>query len=171
MKQLTIKGQGAVPVAAEMLPKEFKPPEGCLIVEAEKPSAEGEVKGKIVEKVGASGGLAHCNWDKDGQWAEWKFKVTKAGEYEVLIRGAGEDNLVFREVSLDGRPLSPGVRVVQLAATGGWCRTQDDWRYFRLTLPGRGPLRIALSEGEHTLRLQRIGGSMNIDLFAFQAEE
>jgi hypothetical protein len=168
MTGFTIKGQVVRPVTATMLPKEFKPPAGCLIIEAEKPSAEGEVKGKIVKKVGASGDVAHCSWDKDGQWAEWQLDVPKAGSYGLLIRGAGEDDAVLREVLLDGKPLSPDVRVVKLVATGGWCRETDDWRYFSVTAPDNAPLKIALSEGHHTFRLQRITGSMNLDLFALQ---
>jgi hypothetical protein len=171
MSQLTIKGQGARPVPALMLSKEFKPAPGSLIIEAENVSAEGPVKGKVVKKVGASGGVAHCNWDKDGQWAEWQFDAPKAGDYELLIRGAGENDPVLREVSLDGQPLSPKVRVVQLSATGGWCRTQDDWRFFILASPDKKPFRLTLSPGKHALRLQRIGGSMNIDLFALQPAE
>ncbi len=161
LSSAALEGQGVKVGDAEMLPKSFAPPAGSIIVEAEKVDAEGEVKGRAMKKVGASGGLAHCVWDTLGQWAQWRFSVPRAGLYELLIRGAGVYDNVLRRLLLDGRPLTPDGGVVRMGATGGWCRTSDDWRYFRV------PARVQLSAGEHVLRMEQLGRSMNVDLFAW----
>jgi len=152
-----------------MLPTDYSPPEASIVIEAEKPSAEGEVKALIVEKVAASGGLAHCSWDTDGQWAEWEFAVPRPGTYRLLIRGASEYDYIVRAVKLDGEPLAGSLGAARFSGTGGWCRTANDWRYFVLTGADGKPLSVPLSEGTHRLRLQRIGGSMNIDCLVWEA--
>ena len=162
LRAVEVKGAGTKVRPAEMLPKAFEPAAGCLRVEAEKVVAEGEVKGRVVEKVAASGGTAHCNWDTPGQWAEWEFEVTREGDYTLLVRGASEDAEVLRSLLLDGKPLFADGGVFRLAGTGGWCRTTNDWRYFRL--PGK----VRLTAGEHRLRLEQMSGSMNVDLFAWE---
>jgi len=61
--------------------------------------------------------------------------------------------------------------LVRFAATGGWCRTADDWRYFRVLGADGQPVRFHLAAGKHRLRLEHFGGSMNIDLLAWQPVE
>ncbi|MEW6355531.1 MAG: DUF4962 domain-containing protein [Planctomycetota bacterium] len=166
---LTLAGEGVKLVPAKMLPKELKPAEGSVIIEAEKPSAAQGQKFQVMKKVAASGGEAHCCWDSEGDWAEWTFEIAKEGDYELLIRGCSENEIILREIALDGKPLSPDVGVVRLQSTGGWCRTADDWRYFAVVDSKGGTARIHLVPGRHTLRMDQRGGSMNLDLLAWQA--
>ena len=149
-------------VAAEMLPRAWSPPEGSVLHEAEDVAAEGEVKGNIVEKVAASGGLAHTTWDSPGQWAEWRIEVPRAGDYALVIRAATVYDDVFRELAIDGET----VQVTAFGSTGGWCRDTDDWRWFRLVTEDGAPLAIPLTAGEHTLRMDRLASSLNLDEFA-----
>ena len=171
LAELQMTGSGVKVGAARMLPKDFVPRGEALIVEGEAATAQGETKGKIVEKVGASGGVAHCNWDALGQWAEWEFEVPATGEYELLVRGASVYEDILRALLLDGEPLSDEVEVVGFTATGGWCRTTDDWRYFLVLGAGGEPARIRLTAGKHRLRMEQLGGSMNVDLLAWQPAE
>ena len=168
LEGVTLAGQGLKIAPAKMLPKSFQPSKGSILAEAEKPSAEGEVKGRVMGKVGASGGVAHCVWDTEGQWAEWQFAVPAAGDYELLVRGASAHDEILREITLDGEPLSPAVGVVRFAGTGGWCRTTNDWRHFRVADAKGTPARIHLAAGTHTLRMVQLGGSMNVDCFVWQ---
>lgn len=149
------------PGTAEMLPADWAPPTQAVVIEAESPLAEGEVRGRVMEKVAASGGLAHCVWDTLGQWAEWSFEAP-AGRYRLLLRMAGEQPEAWRELQLDGALLPGGF--VRFEGTGGWCRTQNDWRWFRLPEP------VDLSAGGHRLRMVQRGGSMNIDMLALVPE-
>ena len=161
LQAASLRGQGTKIRDAQMLPKGFRLPDGAIVIEAEDVDAEGEVKGKIMAKVGASGGKAHCVWDTVGQWAQWRFEVPRAGAYELIVRGAGVYDNVLRRILVDGRPVFEGGGVVRFGATGGWCRAKDDWRYFRV--PGQ----VRLSAGEHILRMEQLGRSMNVDLFAW----
>ncbi len=167
-KGLQLEGIGVTTGAAVALPKGFKPADGSLVVEAEKPAAEGEVKGRLMKKVAASQEIAHCCWDTEGQWAEWTFTVPRAGDYTLLVRGASVYDAILRSITLDGRPLAPKADVSSFASTGGWCRTSDDWRYFRVVDAAGKPVRVSLPPGKHTLRMEQLGGSMNVDLFAWE---
>ena len=168
LKGLRFDGIGVKTAAAVALPVGYKPAAGSLVVEAEKPSAEGKVKGIRMKKVAASRGIAHCCWDTEGQWAEWKFSVPRAGDYMLLVRGASVHDAILRAITLDGRPLAPGAEVSRFASTGGWCRTSNDWRYFRVADAAGEPVRVRLAPGKHTLRMEQLGGSMNVDLFAWR---
>jgi hypothetical protein len=106
-------------------------------------------------------------WDTPGQWAEWTVQVLREGDYRLLIRGCSEQAKVLRSLDVDsGRPgaVSAGV---EMSGTGGWSRISDDWRYFVVNKDGQ-PLRLHLTAGEHRLRLESVGGSMNLDLFALE---
>lgn len=154
--------------AATMLPRTFQPAAGAVMVEGEKPSAESEVKAKVIEKVGASGGVAHVGWDSLGQWAEWTLEVPVEGDYQILVRGCSEQQEIRRELQVD--PGSPGaVRcMVEMEGTGGFSRVTDDWRYFLINGPDGKPLTLHLSAGRHVLRMEHMGGSMNLDLLGLQ---
>ncbi|NOZ20303.1 MAG: DUF4962 domain-containing protein, partial [Planctomycetes bacterium] len=168
LKGLTITGEGVKLIPAKMLPKDFKPAKGSLIIEAERTSAGQGKRFKIMKKVAASGGKAHCCWDTEGDWAEWTFDVATAGDYELLIRGASEHSMILRELKLDGKPLAADIGVVRLEGTGGWCRTKDDWRTFAVVDSNGAIARIPLTAGKHTLRMDQRGGSMNLDILAWQ---
>ncbi|MEA3401712.1 MAG: DUF4962 domain-containing protein [Armatimonadota bacterium] len=162
IRSVALVPRGVSSVAAEMLSREWSPPEGAILHEAEDVAEEGGVKGRLMEKVGASGGIAHAVWDSPGQWARWRIEVSAEGDYQVLIRAASVYDRIARDLQLDGELL----QVASFASTGGWCRTTDDWRWFRLMTEAGQPLAIHLSAGEHALRMTRLAGSMNLDLFA-----
>lgn len=176
---LTITGRGNIQgmqlirqdVAAEaatMLPADFSPADGSIIIEAEKPSAESDIKGLIGEKIAASGGLGNLSWDWPGMWAEWIFNVPATGDYYLYVRGASVYTTIVRAINIDGKPLSPKVGVARFKSTGGWCRTTNDWRYFLIAGNDGKGVPITLTQGTHTLRMEQIGGSMNLDLFAWE---
>ncbi|OGV72112.1 MAG: hypothetical protein A3K19_21160 [Lentisphaerae bacterium RIFOXYB12_FULL_65_16] len=183
---ITLTGQGAMEglrisrvefpvVSTTALPKEFQPPAACLKIEAEVIAREGHVtdpkfkpRAKVADKVGASGGKAHCFWDDEGYWAEWDFEVAQEGDYELLIRAAGDQDDVVRRVQVDGKPVVEPDGVVSFASTGGWCRTTDDWRYFAVQAKAGGNARLHLAAGKHTLRLEELEGSANLDVFVLQ---
>jgi hypothetical protein len=153
---------------ATMLPQSFRPGAAAVMVEGEKPSAESEVKAKVVEKVAASGGVAHVGWDTLGQWAEWTLEVPAAGDYQLLVRGCSEYEEIMRELQVD--PGTPAVVrcMTQMQGTGGFCRVTDDWRYFLINDADGRPLTLHLPAGRHVLRMEHMGGSMNIDLVGLQ---
>ncbi|HUS81207.1 MAG TPA: DUF4962 domain-containing protein, partial [Armatimonadota bacterium] len=148
--ELTPTGPAAVP--ALMLPADWQLPEGALAVEAENLAAEGDVRASITEKVAASGGLAHVGWDTDGQWAEWTLPVPAEGDYSLLLRAASVYDGIVRDIRLDGERIA----IATFGSTGGWCRTANDWRWFRLQAAEGEPLLVSLAPGQHTLRITRL---------------
>ena len=168
---LCLTGQGVKCVPAKMLPKDAKPKEGSVLIEAEKPSSQAGKRFRLLDKVGASGGKGHCCWDHEGDMAEWTFNVPTAGDYELLIRGASEHKMILRELKLDGKPLLPNVGIVRMQGTGGWCRTKNDWRYFSVVDSKGNVARIHLEAGKHRIQMTQLGGSMNLDLLAWQPVE
>ena len=168
LDDLALRPVGVKMSAARMLPAGWDARGGSIVIEAEDVASEGTVKGKIVKKVGASGGIAHTTWDTNGQWAEWQFDVEAEGDYELAIKAASVYDTILRTLHLDGEPLCAGVEVAAFASTGGWCRTQDDWRHFLVTAENGAPARVRLSAGTHRLKMERITGSMNLDLLVWQ---
>ncbi len=176
---LTVSGQGSLEqvvirqrterfVPAEVMPKGLAPGSADLAIEADHPSAESERKGRVQEKVAATGGTAYCQIDGPVQWVEWAFEAPLAGRYELLLRGAGEEPVVRREFRLDGQTF-PAERVaVQMPDTGGWCRSTDDWAWFRVLGPDGAPAVMRLAAGRHVLRMDFIQGSQNLDLFVLR---
>ncbi len=162
LRSITLTPRNVVSIAAEMLPKDWTPLEGAVLHEAEDVAEEGAVRGLVMKKVAASGGVAHTTWDSPGQWAAWRIDVPVEGDYELLIRAASIYDRIVRSVELDGELL----QVASFGSTGGWCRATDDWRWFRLMTDAGDPLRVHLTAGTHELRMERLTGSMNLDLFA-----
>jgi len=148
---------------ARRLAADLAPAPGDILIEAERPAAESERKGKAMEKVAASGGQAYCQIDGPVQWVEWAFEVPAAGAYGLLLRGAGEAPDVLRELTLDGQGFPAGRVGVRMPATGGWCRTTNDWAWFEVMGADGQPATAALSAGRHVLRLEFIQGSQNVD--------
>lgn len=159
---ISLQAQDTPSISARMLPKPWSPPDDAVLHEAEDVAEEGAIGGKLMEKVGASGGIAHAVWDTPGQWARWRIDVPAEGDYHLAIRGASVYSRIFRELRIDGELL----QIASFASTGGWCRTTDDWRWFRLMADEAGPLVIHLTEGRHQLRMTQLTGSMNLDAFA-----
>lgn len=134
-----------------------------VLVEGERPSAESERKGRVMEKVAASGGLAYCQIDGPVQWAEWSFDIPEAGAYGLLIRGCSEHPEAVRELRLDGQWFPAERTGVRMAGTGGWSRTADDWAWFEVMGAGGESAAAVLTAGPHVLRLEYVRGSQNVD--------
>jgi hypothetical protein len=161
--RLVLRNRLARSLDARRLPADLAALPGDILIEAERPAAESERKGKAMEKVAASGGQAYCQIDGPVQWVEWAFGVPAAGTYALLLRGAGESPEVLRELSLDGQGFPAGRVGVRMPATGGWCRTTNDWAWFEVTGADGKPATAALAAGPHVLRLEFVQGSQNVD--------
>jgi len=162
--RLVLRDRVAQFEAARVVTGAVTPGPRDIVIEAERPAAESARKGRAQEKVAASGGLAYCQIDGPVQWVEWAFDVAEAASYELFIRGAGDHPEVVRELRIDGKGF-PGERVgVRMPGTGGWCRTQDDWAWFQVLAGAGQPATVPLAAGRHTLRLEFIQGSQNVDL-------
>lgn len=94
------------------------------------------------------------NWKEQGQWLEWRFTAEKSGYYALTMRQLQEYSrgmFSLRRLEIDGE--TPFAEAARIAAP-----YRVDWQM--MTLGGDAPQYIYLSEGEHTLRLEVVGGQM-----------
>ena len=88
-----------------------------------------------------------------GEWLEYTVNVTTAGVYNLDLRMAADGAGKLMHVEVDGVNVSGPVNVPN---TGGW----QIWQ--TVTVPG-----IALSEGEHVIRLAFDSDYMNLNYMEF----
>ncbi|MCK5803635.1 MAG: DUF4962 domain-containing protein [Lentisphaeria bacterium] len=132
------------------------------------PSAQSSTKGKVMKKVGALGSSAFCCIDGPVQWAEWTFEVKTAGEFEMLVRGTSEHEVIERQIRIDGVPAPAPDTSVRMVGTGGWCRETDDWQWSLVKAAKGKQFSVKLDPGTHTLRWEFVVGSQNIDQFVLR---
>ena len=57
----------------------------------------------------------------------------------------------------------PAFADMAIPGTGGWCATEDNWRYMRLGVP------LSLSAGKHRLRMTNLADGLAVDFFILRA--
>lgn len=149
------------------LEKGYRPPQGAVLVEAEKFSGQGNGAVEITEKkVGASGGMSFLHWDYAGHWLEWTFDVPADGKYSLVVRECSSEPVMMRKLTIDGKPVSVG-EAIEFSGTGGYSNQNDDWRAMLVVTPENEPFALRLGKGKHVVRLENIDGvSMNVDWIA-----
>jgi hypothetical protein len=100
-----------------------------------------------------TGGGSNAGWIDLGDWMEYDFNVTNAGNYELDIRAASQGGS-----SPGFKVLLDGVWIDQIAVpnTAAW----QNWQ----TITGRV---IYLDQGQHTLRLEAASGGANLNWIEF----
>ncbi|MCE5240450.1 hypothetical protein LLH23_18475 [bacterium] len=136
-----------------------------LRVEAEQFAAEGGGKMHVRnDKLNASGlSLSHA--DTQGHWLEWEVNVPVADQYFLLARYAVPVDSA-RALSVDGEQRGD----FAFPTTGGYgSDLMDNWGVTCLQAKGK-PVALALTAGEHTLRLANQNGlGLNLDYLALVA--
>jgi hypothetical protein len=97
------------------------------------------------------GGGLNVGWTDPGDWIEYEITVMQSGTYSLTIRYASQNDGLNLELSVDGTSLLTAVA----PATGGW----QTWEDYNDT--------ISLTRGNSILRLDCIGGGMNLNYFDF----
>ena len=90
------------------------------------------------------------------------------GDYNIVLRYATQSENARRDLIIDGKHPCEGCKEFHLPSTGGFSSSRDDWEYFRI--PGKGQDRttsngavVALTAGEHTLRMSNLGDGCALD--------
>ena len=139
-------------------PKDFVPPPGAILREAEDLTDPYLTVPQELVRPGTSGGKMSGNWGDPGTTGEWEITVPKDGKYTLWIRAANVQPQL-REFVLDGDPAA--VRVLRWGATGGFGNDGKNWRWMRLAEP------LSLTAGKHRFsltQLEKLGS--NLDVFA-----
>ncbi len=116
-------------------------------IEAEKFTA---MNGVQTENTGDAGGGLNVGHFETGDYIEFKINVASAGNYTIDYRLVSQTGSTGFEALIDGVV----VDIQTLAATGGW------QTYITQTSAS-----IALTEGNHTLRLRSVGKEWNLNWF------
>ncbi len=138
-----------------------------VLLQAEAYEAEANGVVQIVPWAGALG-LACAGWTQGGQWLEWTFEITEAGEYQLGVRCAAVEHETKCQATVDGAPwaelglleLRPG------AAVQGWRVVRWPPPSTEAPAGGEPDTYQRLARGPHVLRLTLLGGGMVLDALA-----
>jgi hypothetical protein len=151
---------------ARLWAPEAKLPETAIVVNATDLSGQG---GGAIEattkKVGAEG-KAFLHWDLVGHWLEYTCEVPTAGRYSLLFRACTSEGAVVRTITLNGQT-PDAVKAQEIAGTGGYSSSRDDWRIFAVADKEAKDLAFDLPAGPVKIRLENIDGcSLNLNWLA-----
>jgi hypothetical protein len=132
--------------------------------QAEEIAAQGGGEVQLREdKIGADGNC-FSHWDDPGHWLEWTLNAPEAGRYALVVRYCANDSPI-RTVSVDGDRVGEFV----FPGTGGFSSSTSDWTHHLLRDEAGEPVVLELAAGEHTLRMENVGGNgMNVDYLALR---
>ncbi|MBQ8684411.1 MAG: extracellular solute-binding protein [Clostridia bacterium] len=98
--------------------------------------------------------LGGINWQDNGQWAEWRFKVEESGFYCLSLRARQNSKYgmnVLRRITIDGQVPFAEMNAQPFPYKNTW---------YMQTLGGeKTPYRFYLEAGEHTLRIEIVSGA------------
>jgi hypothetical protein len=82
--------------------------------------------------------------------------VPKGGRYQLTLRGAVFEANAEKLIEIDGTPLDGEYRVFLFPNTGGFGATPGEWANMVVCSEGGDPLAIALTSGEHGIKLTSV---------------
>lgn len=129
--------------------------EGVAYHDGETANQGGQYRTSEGVDIEATPGGFNVGWIAAGEWLEYAVNVAAAGTYAVELRVASATAGGSFHLELDGTSISAATPTPN---TGGW----QTWQ--TLTLPD-----LALSSGEHVLRLAVDAGPFNFDRMTFTA--
>lgn len=135
-----------------------------LLVQAEAFAAQ--EGGTVQVRDDKPGVMGKCisHWDAAGHALAWKVVVPTAGTYRLMLRYCTPDGAV-RALRVDGRDGGS----VTMPATGGFGTMASEWDHVAAAT-AKGPVRLELTAGEHTIRLENTDGKgCNLDYLALVA--
>ena len=151
---------------ARLLPHEAKLTDNSVVVNAADLSGEGGGKVEITAKKVGADGEAFLHWDRAGHWLEYTFELPAAGHYKLLLRACTSEGAVVRKITVLGKTC-PAAEAQEIAGTGGYSSSQDDWRVFAVADKEAQNLVFDLPQGAVKVRMENIDGqSLNLNWLA-----
>jgi len=112
------------------------------------------MSGILLELTTDVSGFANVGYIDASDWLEYGIDVPEDGDYQLAIRTAGTQHTSIR-ISLDGAI----AKTISIPSTGGW----QTWTTVKDVL--------ALTTGQHKLRIQANAGGFNLNWFELKKEE
>ena len=167
-------GQSQVHLDFPVKPLPILPPtKGIRIrIQAEDLARQGGGAVTITDKKIGSDGKAFLNWDHAGHWVEWRFSVPQDGAYCLTLKYCADSMAPLRAIVIDNTFAAEFLKAVQFSHTGGWSNERDDWGLLTIEDPVSGaPILLHLRKGGHTLRMENVVESMNLDYFVVHSPD
>jgi len=151
---------GSATHAMSLPPAELADAQTAVIVQAEDFSAQGDGQVEVCSRNGNVGQMI-TKWHADaGHWLEWTIQVPADGEYALWARYATDSPTAHRSLTIDGEIAGEDYGDVEFVSTGGFCTSVDNWAMRRMGAP------VALTAGEHTIRMANLGEGLAMDYLA-----
>ena len=93
----------------------------------------------------------------------WDFEVARAGEYAFALSHAGTITPNWVALRIDGEHRQPTHCLTALPPARAWGLNPGEWRLALFTDADGEAVRVHLSAGPHTLTLDAIESSMNVE--------
>ncbi|MFP4249490.1 MAG: PKD domain-containing protein [Armatimonadota bacterium] len=118
----------------------------------------------VSDRVGARGAIV-TGWEGNpGHTLTWEAEVQEPGEYALGLKFASSRQGTTRDFFVNGEQPYPEMTGVSFPFTGGWSRTEDNWRYAILRDSQGEPLVFDLPAGVHTIAGADRSGGLAVDL-------
>jgi hypothetical protein len=151
---------------ARLLPVEATLPANRVVVNAADFSDQGGGAVEVTATKVASDGNAFLHWDRAGHWLEYTLDLPAAGRYALLLRACTSEGAVVRTFTVAGKT-PPAAAAQEIAGTGGYSSSRDDWRVFAVADKQAEDLVFELPKGPVTVRLENTDGrSLNLNWLA-----
>jgi hypothetical protein len=151
---------------ARLLPAEAKLSETAIVVNAADLSGQGGGAVEVTTKKVGAEGKAFLHWDLAGHWLEYTCDVPAAGRYNLLLRACTSEGAVARKITVGGQT-PDAAKAQEIAGTGGYSSSRNDWRIFAVADTQAHDLVFDLPKGPITIRLENIDGqSLNLNWLA-----
>jgi len=120
---------------------------------------------EVTDKKIGTDGKAFLHWDAAGHWLEYTLAVP-AGRYALWLRACTSEGAVRRKITVAGQT-PEAANAQEIAGTGGYSSSQDDWRSLVLADKQAHDLVFDLPAGPATIRLENLDGqSLNLNWLA-----
>lgn len=107
-------------------------------------------------------------WDGKDHSVTWNFTAPQSGYYVLTFKYCTE-NPAARMFAIDGQPLPAAVEELSFPQTGGFSRAEDQWELGVVADPDlKVPYPLWIEKGNHTLTINNVRGSMNLDYIALR---
>ncbi|MEA3401602.1 MAG: hypothetical protein U9R79_10215 [Armatimonadota bacterium] len=150
---------GAETLISPPAPHEVRPA-GAAFLQAEDFAGQGGGEVMVTDRghnVGRMITMWHANL---GHWLEWAFAVPRETRYAIYLRYASGGGEPRRRLEIDGELPDEQFDSIAFEPTGGYGRSESEWRVRMLSPP------VRLAAGGHVLRMTNLGDGMALDYLA-----
>ena len=137
-------------------------PQDVYVVQGENYLKYTETGGRVLidgNRKDASGGKCITSWNDKGHVLSWSVFIPEKGTYKIAIRYChNRGGSSYRSLSVDGNIPCDPFKKISLPPTGGWSRTENNWKNLVISDKSGKPALVHLSWGVHRLTFENLGG-------------